>query len=78
MYVTVQFLLFFILDLRAISKYKPLGAYIWRSDLTAGFLRCKFGVLYLDGLIHGGGLFSELYSTAVCPCPPVLFFQISL
>ena len=30
------------------------GAYIWRSDLTEGFLRYRFGGLYLEGLIHGG------------------------
>ena len=36
----------------AISKYKPLGAYIWRGDLTEGFLRYKFG-----GLIFGGAYF---------------------
>ena len=36
------------------------GAYIWRGDLTEGFLRYEFG-----GLIFGGyswrGLFSEIY-----------------
>ena len=35
----VQFFLCFILNLRAVSKYKLLGAYIWRGDLTKGFLR---------------------------------------
>ena len=42
----------FILYLRAISKYKSLGAYIRRSDLREGFLRYGFG-----GLIHGGDYF---------------------
>ena len=44
----------FILYLRAISKYKPPrgGAYIWRGDLTEGFLRYEFG-----GLIFGGAYF---------------------
>ena len=49
---------------RTISKYKPPPppgrAYIWRGDLTEGFLRYEFG-----GLIFGGyswrGLFSEIY-----------------
>ena len=45
----VQFLLCFIVNLRAISKYKPPGAYIWRGDLTEGFMRYRFG-----GLIFGG------------------------
>ena len=42
----------FTLYLRAISKYKPPGAYIWRGDLTEGFLRYEFG-----GLIFGGAYF---------------------
>ena len=34
------------------------GAYIWRGDLTEGFLRYRFwGGLYLEGLIHGGAYF---------------------
>ena len=33
------------------------GAYIWRGDLTEGFLRYRFGGLYLQGLIHGGAYF---------------------
>ena len=35
----------------------PWGAYIWRGDLTEGFLRYEFGGLYLKGLIHGGAYF---------------------
>ena len=39
----------------------PRGAYIWRGDLTEGFLRYR-----IEGLIFGGaytwrGLFSEFY-----------------
>ena len=51
--VTVQFFLCFILNLRAISEYKPPGACIWRGDLSKGFLRCELGGggLYLEGLI---------------------------
>ena len=29
------------------------GAYIWRGDLTEGFLRYDVGGLYLEGLIFG-------------------------
>ena len=36
----------------------PRGAYIWRGDLTEGFLRYRFG-----GLIFG--LFSEFYGICV-------------
>ena len=38
----------------------PRGAYIWRGDLTEGFLRYRFG-----GLLFGGGLFSELYGILI-------------
>ena len=50
---TEQFLLCFILNLRAIYKYKPPGAYIWRGDLTEGFCVTGLGGLYLEGLIFG-------------------------
>ena len=45
-------LLYFGLYLRAISKYKPPGAYIRKGDLKEGFLRYEFW-----GLIHGGAYF---------------------
>ena len=66
----LPFLVCFTLYLRAISKYKPperLIHYIWRGDLTEGFLRYEFwGLIF--GLIFGRGpytwrgLFSEFYS----------------
>ena len=37
------FLLCFTLYLKAISKKKPWGGYIWRGDLMGGFLCCEFG-----------------------------------
>ena len=55
LYVTVPFLLFRFL--RAISKYKPPGAYIRRGDLTKGLLRSESGRLIFGGLIHGGAYF---------------------
>ena len=54
----LPFLLCFTLYFRAISKYKPpRGAYIWKGDLTEGFLCYEFGGLYLEGLLHGGVYF---------------------
>ena len=58
----LPFLLCFTLYFRAISKYKPAGGmkrwgggdYIWRGDLTEGFLRYEFG-----GLIFGGAYFQN-------------------
>ena len=45
------------LYLRAISKYKL--PYIWRGDLTEGFLRYEFGELIFRGAVMWRGLFSE-------------------
>ena len=39
----------------------PGGAYIWRGDLTEGFLGCEFGVLIFGGAYTWRGLFSEFY-----------------
>ena len=60
---TVFALFYFVL--RAISKYKRLGrAYIWRGDLTEGFLRYEFGGLIFGGAYKWRGLFSEFYGTS--------------
>ena len=60
--VTVHFLLWFILNLRVIFKYKPVGAYIWRDDLMEGFLFYEFGGLKFGGACRWRGLISEFYS----------------
>ena len=39
----------------------PGGAYIWRGDLTEGFLRYEFGGLIFGGDYTWRGLFSEFY-----------------
>ena len=57
----LPFLLCFNLYLRAISKYKPPGSYIWRGDLTEGFLRYEIGGLIFGGAYTWRGLFSEFY-----------------
>ena len=60
--VIVQFLLCFILNLRANSKYKPLGAYILRGYLTEGFLRYEFRGAY--------------FWNSVVPLQPYLFLLL--
>ena len=60
----LPFLLCFTLYLRAISKYKPLGAYSWRGDLTEGFLRYELGELIFGGAYKWRGLFSEFYGNS--------------
>ena len=52
-----KFTVFVLLCLRGqFSKCKPPGAYIWRGDLTEGFLRYRFG-----GAFIWRGLFSDFY-----------------
>ena len=51
------FALFYFVFEGNIPSTSPRGAYIWRGDLTEGFLRYRFGGLYLEGLIHGGAYF---------------------
>ena len=57
-YCTVLALFYFAGLLRAISKYKPPWACIWRGDLSEGFLRYEFG-----GHIIGGAYFTVCFNT---------------
>ena len=57
---TVFALFYFVFEDNFPSR-SPWGTYIWRSDLTEGFLGYRFG-----GLIFGEGfLFSEFYGILV-------------
>ena len=49
----------------------PQGAYIWRGDLTEGFLLCQFGGAYIwRGLYREGLIFRILRYLPICfPCP---------
>ena len=46
------FVLFYFVFEGNFPSTRPRGDYIWRGDLTEGFLRYRFG-----GLIHGGAYF---------------------
>ena len=74
-YVSVLFLLSFILYLRAISKNKPPGAYIWRGDLTEGFWCYEF-----EGLIHGGTYFRNfmVYCCSITEEPLLLSVYLTI
>ena len=48
------FVLFSFVFEGSFPSKSPRGAYIWRGDLTEGFLRYLFG-----GLIHGGAYFQN-------------------
>ena len=65
MEVNLPFLLCFTLYLRAIFQVQlPGGAYIWRGDLTEGFLRYRFGGLIFGGAYICRSLFSQFYGTS--------------
>ena len=51
-------LFYFVFDGNFPSR-SPRGAYIWRGNLTEGFLRYRFGGLIFGGAYTWRGLFSE-------------------
>ena len=57
---TVLALFYFLFD-GNFPRKSPRGAYIWRGDLTEGFLRYEFGGLIFGGAYTQSGLFSEFY-----------------
>ena len=58
--ITVFVLLYFVFEGNFPST-SPQGAYIWRGDLTEGFLRYRFGGLIFGGAYTWRDLFSEFY-----------------
>ena len=66
----LPFWLSFTLYLRAVFQVQaPGGAYIWRDDLMEGFLRYRFGGIYLEGLLHGQAYFPNF--TVCFPSPSI-------
>ena len=58
---TVFALLYFVFEGNFPSK-SPGGAYIWRGDLTEGFLRYRFGRLIFGGAyFRNFRVYSEIY-----------------
>ena len=55
------FSLFYVVFEGNFPSTSPWGAYIWRGDLTEGFLRYRFGGLIFGGAYAWRGLFSEFY-----------------
>ena len=64
------FALFYFVFEGNFPRTSPRGAYIWRGDLTEGFLRYWFG-----GLIHGG---ADFRSFTVCSERPAAHTQEKL
>ena len=55
---TVFALFYFVFEGNFLST-SPWGAYIWRGDLTGGFLRYRLGGLIFGWAYTWRGLFSE-------------------
>ena len=60
------FALFYFVFEGNFPSTSPRGAYIWRGDLTEGFLRHQFGGLIFGGAYTWRGLFSEFYGIFTC------------
>ena len=61
---TVFTLFYFVFDGNFLSTTAQ-GAYIWRGDLTEGFLHYRFRGLIFGGAYTWRGLFSEFYGIYV-------------
>ena len=59
------FALFYFVFEGNFPSTSPRGAYIWRGDLTEGFLCYRFGGLIFGGAYTWRGLFSEFYGILV-------------
>ena len=68
------FALFYLVLEGNFPSTSPRGAYIWRDDLTKGFLRYRFGGLIFGGAYKWRGLFSEFYG--VCKNAPETVLRI--
>ena len=63
------FALFYFVFEGNFPRTSPREAYIWRGDLTEGFLRYRFGGLIFGGAYTWRGLFSESYGSQL-NCTP--------
>ena len=68
--------LFYVVFEGNFPSTSPWGAYIWRGDLTEGFLRYRFGGLIFGGAYTWRGLFSEFYGIIPQPPWPTLSLRI--
>ena len=59
------FALFYFVFEGNFPSTSPRGAYIWRGDLTEGFLRYQFGGFIFGGAYTWRGLFSEFYGSII-------------
>ena len=59
------FALFYYIFEGNFPSTSPQGAYIWRGDLTEGFLCYWFGGLIFGGAYTWRGLFSQFYGISI-------------
>ena len=59
------FALFYFVFEDNFPSTSPRGAYIWRGDLTEGFLRYRFGGLIFGGAYTWRGLFYGFYGMKI-------------
>ena len=61
--LTIFALFYFVFEgnFQAQAPGRGRGAYIWRGNLTEGFLRYEFGRLIFGGAYTWRGLFSDFY-----------------
>ena len=67
------FALFYFVFEGNFPSTSPRGAYIWRGDLTEGFLRYRFG-----GLIHGGAYFLNFTVFLSSGCVAIRAFSVEV
>ena len=70
---TVFALFYFVFEVY-FSSTSPRVAYIWRGDLTEGYLRNRFGGLIFKGAYTWRALFLEFY----CICFSLLLWFINI
>ena len=58
---TIFSLFYFVFEGNFQVQAPSRGAYVWRGNLTEGFLRYEFGGLIFGGAYTWRGLFSEFY-----------------
>ena len=58
---TIFALFYFVFEGNFQAQAPGRGAYIWRGNLTEGFLRYEFGGLIFEGAYTWRGLFSDFY-----------------
>ena len=67
------FALFYFVFEGNFPNTSPRGAYIWRGDLTEGFLRYRIWGLIFGGAYTSRGLFSEFYGITTLDLEPEFF-----